>query len=671
MHEIFNRILDRLKGANFWIALGFLAAGYFFWRLIGTTGVPAKTVLLHQITAELAIALLGGGAIWVNYFFFLRERPFPENRTGILVMRIAGDDAKDSLRNNLVRKLHAKLQNETFGERVEVHASDKTVDENKGLASAHERARAVGHRLNAKLVIWGGKSDESKFYPRITVIAVLKDWSAVQERTHDLTEVDLPEELWEEPFYLIHFAAGYSYYIQKNYKDALPLFQAALVRKGALTKELADLQFCTAVCQHSLASSQEPMAANLQEARRLLEEAAKVYKVKDQGKFATTQYNLGTLYSELTEDRSANLLKAIAAFDEAIRLNPKDADAYINRGSAHASIGNCDTALADYDEAIRLDPKLVVAYYNRGNVYIVKRDYDKAIAEYDEAIRLNPKFAPAYHNRGAAHGIKGDYDRAFADKEEVRRLDPKLALAAFEQVSQLDPRDSFAYHDAAIQLNPKDPLAYYNRGNAFIVKGDYDHAIADYDEAIRLDPKLANAYYNRGNAYMVKRDYDKAVADKGQAIRLDPRLAFAPFDEAIRLNPKDWLAFYERGIVYQMRGDFDEAVADYNEAIRHNPEFADAYNALAWLLATCMQTSCRDGEGAVHNATQACKLTQWKDPKSLDTLAAAYAEAGEFEAAIKCENKCLQVPNLSEKIIADAKIRLVLYQNHQPYREGS
>jgi len=113
---------------------------------------------------------------------------------------------------------------------------------------------------------------------------------------------------------------------------------------------------------------------------------------------------------------------AIAAFTETIRLDPKLALAYYNRGWAYGNKGDHDTAIADYTEAIRLDPKLVAAYYNRGVAYLEKGDDDKAIADCTEAIRLEPKLAKAYNNRGVAYRRKGDSKRAELDFEEAKRL---------------------------------------------------------------------------------------------------------------------------------------------------------------------------------------------------------------------------------------------------------
>ena len=94
---------------------------------------------------------------------------------------------------------------------------------------------------------------------------------------------------------------------------------------------------------------------------------------------------------------------------------------------------NYDKAIADYTEAIRLDPKFAEAYYNRGVAYENKGEYDKAIADYTEAIRLDPKYAEAYNSRGFAYGNKGEHDKAIADYTEAIRLDPKYANAYYNR----------------------------------------------------------------------------------------------------------------------------------------------------------------------------------------------------------------------------------------------
>ena len=117
-------------------------------------------------------------------------------------------------------------------------------------------------------------------------------------------------------------------------------------------------------------------------------------------------------------------------------------------------------------------------------------------------------------------------------------------------------------------------------------------------------------------------------------------------------------------------GQLKEARKSYEEAVHADPRSAAAHDALAWLLATCWENSVRDGKRAVEVATKLCELTEWKDPNALDTLAAAYAEAGQFDDAVKWQKKVLERPDAqSPAALEQAKARLKLYEAKKPYRE--
>ena len=149
--------------------------------------------------------------------------------------------------------------------------------------------------------------------------------------------------------------------------------------------------------------------------------------------------------------------RAIADLSEAIRLNPKFADAYANRGVAFNSKKKYDRAIVDLSEAIRLNPKLALAYFNRGTAYKMKKDYERAIADYSEAIRLNPKFAKAYLNRGATYAQRSDYDRAIADLNEAIRRNPSFRAFVYERVGR--KTDAISDYRKALLLNSSDKYA--------------------------------------------------------------------------------------------------------------------------------------------------------------------------------------------------------------------
>jgi tetratricopeptide (TPR) repeat protein len=273
--------------------------------------------------------------------------------------------------------------------------------------------------------------------------------------------------------------------------------------------------------------------------------------------------------------------------------------AFSNRGSAYSKKGESDRAIADYNQAIRLDPGYAYAFYNRGSAYADKGEYDRAIADYDQAIRLDPGFTYAFYNRGSAYADKGDYDRAIADHDQVIRLDPgdEYAFngrgAAYTNKGEYDR--AIADYNQAIRLDPGYAYAFYNRGNAYRNKGEYDRAIADYDQAIRLDPGYADAFYNRGLAYYHKGESDRAIANFDQSIALqetdtaranranavgwesatgrkrNARMALRYARQAVRLAPDK--AYIQDTLAAALTADrqSDAALAAYEKVMRMDP----------------------------------------------------------------------------------------------------
>lgn len=207
---------------------------------------------------------------------------------------------------------------------------------------------------------------------------------------------------------------------------------------------------------------------------------------------------------------------------------------------------------------------------------------------------------------------------------------------------------------AAIESSPRDARALLARGHVWRHQGEHARAIRDYSEAIRLNPKSAFAYTNRAYARFAQKEYRQAIED---------------LDQAIRLEPKDALAFNNRGYNRQMLGLHDEAIADYEQAIRLDAKLAAAYNNRAWLWATAHSAEIRDGRKAVQSAIQACRLTEWKNLEYLDTLAAAYAERGDFEKAANVAAYVLKKSPDQEK--DTVKARLELYRSERVYRHAA
>jgi Zn-dependent protease len=128
-------------------------------------------------------------------------------------------------------------------------------------------------------------------------------------------------------------------------------------------------------------------------------------------------------------------------------------------------------------------------------------------------------------------------------------------------------------------------------------------------------------------------------------------------------------AFTNRGFVESRRGNWGRAIADYQEALVIQPEQPDALNNLAWLLATCPVDSLRNGRLAVEFATRAGEATGWSKANYLGTLAAAYAEVGDFARAADLQRRAIAVPGYLQRFGEEAVYsRLHQYEHGMPYR---
>lgn len=140
----------------------------------------------------------------------------------------------------------------------------------------------------------------------------------------------------------------------------------------------------------------------------------------------------------IEKGKKGDLSGAIADFDRAIKLDPRDALAYQNRAYAKRLKKDPAGAIADYTRAIELDPNSADAYYNRGNVKTDRNDLDGAIADYDRTIELDPKYSHAFHNRAVAKKKNGDANGAEADFKRAGEIDPELAPPAMSTITLLD-----------------------------------------------------------------------------------------------------------------------------------------------------------------------------------------------------------------------------------------
>ena len=195
------------------------------------------------------------------------------------------------------------------------------------------------------------------------------------------------------------------------------------------------------------------------------------------------------------------------------------------RSVVYAGSGDLDGAIIDASEAIRLNPKFAEAYYCRGAAYSTKGEYGKAIADFNAALALNPESPKTYRERGKIYGLNGDTDREIADYSAAIRLDPTDAWSFLHP--RHGPRKEARVGPGDCRRRQSDPAEPPLRRGLLLPrhgplrrKTQPSKAIADFNEAIRFQPQFAQPYYLRGLAYQRKGDKDKAAEDLARAKEL-------------------------------------------------------------------------------------------------------------------------------------------------------
>jgi len=206
------------------------------------------------------------------------------------------------------------------------------------------------------------------------------------------------------------------------------------------------------------------------------------------------------------------------------------------------------------------------------------------------------------------------------------------------------PEQAYADLTRAVQLEPDRLSARSLRGSVAHQLGETTAGLKDLAEVLRRDERFRPAYIARGNIYMAKGEFARAIDDLTRAIALKP--------SAYALNKRAACNYFTK--------NYAKAVADHEAALKLDPDHHATNNYLAWILATCPVASLRDGDRAVQLAKKACEKTDFEAASYLDTLAAACAEAGRFDDAVKVAKRVVELTEPSER--GEYQERLDLYR---------
>lgn len=356
---------------------------------------------------------------------------------------------------------------------------------------------------------------------------------------------------------------------------------------------------------------------------------------------------------------------AMRDLDAALQLDPRNPYALHTRGVLWMQQKQWAQSIPDFENVLQLTSDPVVqgsAHHNLGIARLRLKDLDKAVADFDAAGRLDPlNKADAIANRGEARNyMQGGQVQALADLNETLRLNPKHEKAWSMRAAHYQMRgdwdQAIADYTQALLLTPDDVAALDNRGVVWEKKGDPVRALADFDAATQIDPTFAPAYHHRARLLEQTREFEPAEAALDEFVRLSENQA--------RVSSLVIRAGFcvRRELVAKAQADIAEALKIVDHAQ------AEPLREIAWLLATCPRLELRNGALAVELAHEACELTRFANPAILHTLAAAYAESGEFQKAIENETKAVALADDAQQRAAYQKI-VEQYLQNKPYRE--
>jgi tetratricopeptide (TPR) repeat protein len=281
--------------------------------------------------------------------------------------------------------------------------------------------------------------------------------------------------------------------------------------------------------------------------------------------------------------------------------------------------------------AIEVTPRNYVAFTNLGDALLQQGRFDEAMAKYEVSLGLSPNHADAENGLASALARQGQYEQAI---------------------------DHFK---KAIASRPQDPEYHNNFGNTLCQEGLLDEGIREYEKALQLRPDRveihnAETQFNLANALLRKGQIDDAIAH---------------YHESLQIQPNDVDTHTSLATALMRKGMPAEAIREFQIALEISPQSVNALNYLSWALATCSDDSLRKGDSAIALAEQAKNLTNGRDPLVLRTLAAAYAETGNYSKAIEVARTGLTLAREQKnpRLTATIQKELALYQAGSPYHE--
>jgi len=369
-----------------------------------------------------------------------------------------------------------------------------------------------------------------------------------------------------------------------------------------------------------------------------------------------------------TEGPGALETKDLISFADALQAQGMEDEAEIIRGYPQILVRNA-LAIAtrgDFDGAANLLQSVMsadiggVIRNGLGAVYALQGRFQEAAQQSRLALEANPELQAA--KTGLAHALTelGQYEEAERLFREVLERNPtdfgthqNLGLLMFRQGK---PDEALSLLGRAVALEPRNPASRYFLGELLLRMDKASEALVHLQEAVKLDPDNVRVRFMLG----------VALSGVGETAASE-----AQWRLAIQTNPVFTDAYMALVASALKKKDYAEVERLLRQGLKHAPDDVVLANGLAWTLATCPDEHRRNGGEAVQWAEKACDMTQRRSSAFVDTLAAAYAEVGRFEAAVKTEREAIALATQANQtgLLEEYNGRLALYEAGKPYHD--
>jgi len=388
---------------------------------------------------------------------------------------------------------------------------------------------------------------------------------------------------------------------------------------------------------------------------------------------ATDFYRQFQIASDLT--KKGDYSAAISEWNKTLALSNDDARAHNDLGVSLAAVGKTKEAMAEYQQALALRPNYPEAHDNVGNLLAAAGRTEEAIGEYRKALEVDRRSADAHNNLGTALMSQGHLPEAIEQFEAALVTRPEYAQAHNNIGSALAAQDrldeAIPHFRKAIEFDARYSGAVNNLGAALARQGKLDEATVYFRKAVELKPGGAQEEANLGRVLLAQHQTDDSIS------HLEKALAATP-DSADLQNTL--------GMAYGDKGDMPQAILHFrkataldaaNRSARSNlaraySEAGDAagLTAMAWSLATSGDAAARNGADALALGQRAAALSPGS-AATLDALAAAYAESGQFADAVQTAVRAQTQATAAGQagLAAEIGTRVALYRANQPFRQ--